>query len=119
MPQPVLGASVRPGRNGQHRLKPNKTRKIATDKAVVLENAAFGYTRPNILDAKLGSRLWADDAPLEKKQRFDKIASETTSGSLEFSHRRDEGCTKARTTQPSWTMSSTRSSTRTTAEKCQ
>ncbi|KAI0478595.1 inositol polyphosphate multikinase [Xylariaceae sp. FL0804] len=57
---------------------PNKTRKITTDRAVVLENASFGYSKPNIMDAKLGYRLWADDAPVEKKQRFDKIAAETT-----------------------------------------
>ncbi|KAI1660923.1 inositol polyphosphate multikinase [Daldinia decipiens] len=57
---------------------PNKTRKITTDRAVVLENASFGYKKPNIMDAKLGIRLWADDAPLEKKERFNKIAEETT-----------------------------------------
>ncbi|KAI0387962.1 inositol polyphosphate multikinase [Hypomontagnella monticulosa] len=57
---------------------PNKTRKITTDRAVVLENASFGYKKPNIMDAKLGIRLWADDAPQEKKDRFDKIAEETT-----------------------------------------
>lgn len=57
---------------------PNKTRKITTDRAVVLENASFGYKKPNIMDAKLGIRLWADDAPAEKKERFDKISKETT-----------------------------------------
>jgi 1D-myo-inositol-tetrakisphosphate 5-kinase/inositol-polyphosphate multikinase len=63
---------------------PNKSKKIATNISLVLENAAFGYKRPNILDVKLGQRLWADDAPLEKKQRFDKIREETTHGSLGF-----------------------------------
>ena len=63
---------------------PNMAKKIATDKAVVLENAAYGYRRPNIMDVKLGVRLWADDAPLEKKQRFDKISAETTHGELGF-----------------------------------
>lgn len=63
---------------------PNGTKKIATDKAVVLENATFGYTHPNIMDVKLGVRLWADDAPLEKRQRFDKISAETTHGDLGF-----------------------------------
>ncbi|KAI1093021.1 inositol polyphosphate multikinase [Rostrohypoxylon terebratum] len=57
---------------------PNKTRKIATDRAVVLENASYGFKKPNIMDAKLGVRLWADDAPSEKKARFDKITEETT-----------------------------------------
>lgn len=63
---------------------PNANKKIATDKAVVLENATYGYTRPNIMDVKLGVRLWADDAPLEKRQRFDKISAETTHGDLGF-----------------------------------
>lgn len=64
--------------------KPNNNRRIATNKSVVLENAAYGFKRPNILDAKLGRRLWADDAPLEKKQRFDKISETTTNGSHGF-----------------------------------
>ncbi|KAJ9138457.1 Kinase [Pleurostoma richardsiae] len=63
---------------------PNKGKKIVTDTAVVLENAAFGFRRPNILDVKLGKRLWADDAPLEKKRRFDKITAETTHRDLGF-----------------------------------
>ncbi|KAK7397971.1 hypothetical protein QQX98_012664 [Neonectria punicea] len=63
---------------------PSKDNKIKTDKAVVLENATFGFKNPNILDVKLGVRLWADDAPLQKKQRFDKISSETTHGNLGF-----------------------------------
>lgn len=63
---------------------PNKNRKIATDTAIVLENAAFNYKRPNIMDAKLGLRLWADDAPQEKRDRFDKIAQQTTHKNLGF-----------------------------------
>ena len=64
--------------------KPNKNKKIATNKYVVLENAANGYTHPNILDAKLGQRLWADDAPMQKRQRFDEITRSTTNGSHGF-----------------------------------
>ena len=42
---------------------PIKTgKRIETNQAVVLENAAHGYVKPNILDVKLGVRLWADDA---------------------------------------------------------
>jgi 1D-myo-inositol-tetrakisphosphate 5-kinase/inositol-polyphosphate multikinase len=63
---------------------PAKDNKIKTDKAVVLDNATFGFKNPNILDVKLGVRLWADDAPQQKKQRFDKISAETTHGSLGF-----------------------------------
>lgn len=63
---------------------PNQNRKISTNTAVALENAAFGFKRPNIMDVKLGRRLWADDAPLEKKRRFDKISAETTHYDLGF-----------------------------------
>ncbi|KAL0472160.1 inositol hexaphosphate kinase [Neurospora intermedia] len=61
-----------------------KSRKIETNKSVVLENSAYGYTRPNIMDAKLGKRLWADDAPKAKQERFDIITKETTNGSHGF-----------------------------------
>ncbi|KFY07717.1 hypothetical protein V492_06873 [Pseudogymnoascus sp. VKM F-4246] len=61
-----------------------KTKRIVTDRALVLENATHGFRRPNILDVKLGVRLWADDAPAEKRQRFDKITAETTHASHGF-----------------------------------
>ncbi|KAL7900538.1 inositol polyphosphate kinase domain-containing protein [Trichoderma sp. SZMC 28014] len=63
---------------------PTQGKKIKTDKSVVLENASYGYKRANILDVKLGRRLWADDAPAEKKKRFDAIASQTTHEKLGF-----------------------------------
>jgi 1D-myo-inositol-tetrakisphosphate 5-kinase/inositol-polyphosphate multikinase len=64
---------------------PVKTgKRIVTNQAVVLENAAAGYVKPNILDVKLGVRLWADDAPPEKKTRFDKVTEETTHKDLGF-----------------------------------
>lgn len=63
---------------------PSKDNKVKTDTAVVLENAAHGFKKPNILDVKLGVRLWADDAPEQKKQRFDKISKETTHATLGF-----------------------------------
>jgi 1D-myo-inositol-tetrakisphosphate 5-kinase/inositol-polyphosphate multikinase len=50
----------------------------------VLENTAHGFTHPNILDVKLGARLWADDAPTAKRQKFDDASRQTTSGSLGF-----------------------------------
>lgn len=53
-------------------------KRIATNQAIVLENAAHGFKKPNILDAKLGVRLYADDASAEKKIRFDKVSLETT-----------------------------------------
>ncbi|KAI9713021.1 MAG: hypothetical protein M1820_001006 [Bogoriella megaspora] len=58
--------------------------RLETDEAIVLENIAAGFKRPNILDIKLGARLWADDAPPEKRARLDKVATDTTSGSLGF-----------------------------------
>jgi 1D-myo-inositol-tetrakisphosphate 5-kinase/inositol-polyphosphate multikinase len=63
---------------------PSKTNKIKTDMAIVLENAAHGYHQPNILDVKLGTRLWADDALIAKREKFDQIAKETTHGELGF-----------------------------------
>lgn len=56
----------------------SKTKKIVTDKGIVLENASAGFKRPNILDVKLGVRLWADDAAQDKKTRFDIVTEETT-----------------------------------------
>lgn len=58
--------------------------KIVTDQAIVLMNAAYGFKQPNILDVKLGIRLWADDAREEKKMRFNKITEETTHKKLGF-----------------------------------
>ena len=63
---------------------PRGGKKIETDKSVVLENSSFGFKQPNILDVKLGVRLYADDAPAEKKQRFEKISAETTHGNFGF-----------------------------------
>jgi 1D-myo-inositol-tetrakisphosphate 5-kinase/inositol-polyphosphate multikinase len=64
---------------------PVKTgKRIETNMAVVLENAAHGFVRPNIMDVKLGVRLWADDAAEEKKIRFDKVTEETTHKDLGF-----------------------------------
>lgn len=64
---------------------PVKTgKRIVTNQAVVLENAAAGFVKPNILDVKLGVRLWADDAHPEKKIRFDKVTEETTHKELGF-----------------------------------
>ena len=67
-----------------HAWAPSYGGKIQTDLAIVLQNIAAGYKKPNILDVKLGARLWADDAPIEKRQRLDKAAEETTSGPLGF-----------------------------------
>ncbi|KAL1410924.1 hypothetical protein Q8F55_001867 [Vanrija albida] len=47
---------------------------------VVLENLAYPFSRPCILDAKLGTALHGPDATEEKAARMAKKAEETTSG---------------------------------------
>lgn len=64
--------------------KPSGGKKLDTGLAIVLENVTSGFTRPNVLDVKLGARLWDDDAPLSKRRKLDDVAAETTSGSLGF-----------------------------------
>ncbi|MCJ1471077.1 hypothetical protein MMC07_009725 [Pseudocyphellaria aurata] len=56
--------------------------KINTETAIVLENVVNHYQKPNVLDVKLGARLWADDAPHAKREKLDKNAEETTSKAL-------------------------------------
>lgn len=58
--------------------------KITTETAIMLENVAEHYQKPNILDVKLGARLWADDAPRAKREKLDRNAEETTSKALGF-----------------------------------
>lgn len=48
---------------------------------VVMENLTFGYEKPNVCDMKLGTQLWDEDASEEKRQRMEKAAASTTSGS--------------------------------------
>lgn len=59
-------------------------KKLATSMAIVLQNLEHGFQRANVLDLKLGSRLYADGTEPEKAARLDKVASGTTSGSLNF-----------------------------------
>ncbi|QRD86302.1 arginine metabolism regulation protein iii [Aspergillus flavus] len=63
---------------------PSGGKKIDTGLSIVLENVACGFKRPNVLDVKLGARLWADDAPLAKRTKLDNVSKETTSSSLGF-----------------------------------
>lgn len=63
---------------------PSNGGKITTDCAIVMENVAHDYKKPNILDVKLGARLWADDAPPSKRTKLDKVAGETTSTILGY-----------------------------------
>jgi inositol-polyphosphate multikinase len=63
---------------------PSHGRKLDTGLSIVLENVASGFKRPNVLDVKLGARLWADDALPAKRAKLDAISQETTSSSLGF-----------------------------------
>lgn len=63
---------------------PMKGKKLDTGLNIVLENVAAKFKQPNILDLKLGARLWDDGTKLEKRARLDKVSGETTSGSLGF-----------------------------------
>ncbi|MCJ1396444.1 hypothetical protein MMC18_009334 [Xylographa bjoerkii] len=63
---------------------PSNGGKLSTDSAIVLENVAAGLRKPNILDVKLGARLWADDAPPAKRQKLDDVSNATTSKPLGF-----------------------------------
>lgn len=63
---------------------PLKGKRLETDLHIVLENISAGFRQPNILDLKLGARLWDDDAKPDKRARLDKVSHETTSSSLGF-----------------------------------
>ncbi|KAF2143788.1 uncharacterized protein K452DRAFT_285824 [Aplosporella prunicola CBS 121167] len=76
---PGTAATLKPDDPG-----PMKGKKLDTETSIVLANAAAGFARPNILDLKLGARLYDDDAAPAKRARLDKVAAETTSSSLGF-----------------------------------
>ena len=46
----------------------------------MLENLSYPFLRPNVLDVKLGTLLYDEDASPEKRARMEKAARETTSG---------------------------------------
>ncbi|BGO92152.1 hypothetical protein NBRC10512_000883 [Rhodotorula toruloides] len=47
---------------------------------LVLENLTYRFVRPNVLDIKLGTQLFDEDASEEKKARMTKAAAASTSG---------------------------------------
>ncbi|QHS72380.1 inositol polyphosphate multikinase [Saccharomyces paradoxus] len=51
---------------------------------LVLENLLYGFSKPNILDIKLGKTLYDSKASLEKRERLERVSETTTSGSLSF-----------------------------------
>jgi len=48
--------------------------------SLVIENAAHEFLKPNIIDIKLGTVLWDEDALPAKKERMQNTARRTTSG---------------------------------------
>jgi inositol-polyphosphate multikinase len=74
--------SITPAAAKRASWKPSGGKKLETGLAIVLENVAAAFTHPNILDVKLGARLWADDAPASKRRKLDEVSKETTSGSM-------------------------------------
>ena len=52
---------------------------MAVIHSIVLENLAHKFSRPNILDIKLGTQLYDDEASEEKKARMIQAAKATTS----------------------------------------
>jgi 1D-myo-inositol-tetrakisphosphate 5-kinase/inositol-polyphosphate multikinase len=61
-------------------LKPRGLTSLPSIQWIVLENVAHGFRKPNILDIKLGTILYDEEAPPEKKERMEKKARCTTSG---------------------------------------
>ena len=47
--------------------------------SIKLQNLSNDFTKPNILDIKLGTRLYDENASPEKKQRMIQTAMKTTS----------------------------------------
>ncbi|EEQ30864.1 hypothetical protein McanMca71_002067 [Microsporum canis] len=77
-------AITRPAKRPDEPWVPSGGKKLDTGLSIVLENITDGFVRPNVLDVKLGARLWDDDAVPEKREKLDQVAAETTSGSLGF-----------------------------------
>jgi len=68
----------------EHGIERLHGRKLDTELHIVLENITHGFKKPNVLDLKLGKQLWDEGASAEKRRRLDKVAEESTSGSLGF-----------------------------------
>lgn len=51
---------------------------------LVMEDLCQGFEQPSIMDVKLGSQLWDEFTPPEKKERLMAVSRSTTSGSLGF-----------------------------------
>ncbi|EAU37087.1 conserved hypothetical protein [Aspergillus terreus NIH2624] len=83
-PQPAAAEAASTPADAETAWVPSNGKKLDTGLSIVLENVACGFKRPNVLDVKLGARLWADDAPLTKRAKLDAVSKETTSSTLGF-----------------------------------
>ncbi|KAG0277770.1 hypothetical protein BGZ96_002719 [Linnemannia gamsii] len=54
------------------------------DECICLENVSLGFKKPCVLDLKMGTQLYDDDAPEEKKARLGAVAANSTSLPLGF-----------------------------------
>ncbi|KAG0380843.1 hypothetical protein BGX24_004053 [Mortierella sp. AD032] len=54
------------------------------DECICLENVSLGFKKPCVLDLKMGTQLYDDDASEEKKARLAAVAARTTSLPLGF-----------------------------------
>ncbi|KAF9275247.1 hypothetical protein BGZ88_002448 [Linnemannia elongata] len=54
------------------------------DECICLENVSLGFKKPCVLDLKMGTQLFDDDASEEKKARLGAVAASTTSLPLGF-----------------------------------
>jgi hypothetical protein len=54
------------------------------DDGIVMSNLSYNFKRPNIIDIKLGTKLFDRFASEEKINRMQNVANTTTSGSLGF-----------------------------------
>jgi len=61
---------------------PREADKCVLIQSIVIENTAHGFRKPNILDIKLGTVLYDEDATPEKKERMLKQAKQSTSGEV-------------------------------------
>ncbi|KAJ3300488.1 hypothetical protein HDU76_006075 [Blyttiomyces sp. JEL0837] len=49
---------------------------------IKIENLLYGFDHPCIIDVKIGTRLYGDDADMEKRKRMEEQAEITTSGKV-------------------------------------
>lgn len=80
---PII-SEPRIARSANKEWTPSGGAKLSSNLSIVLSNATAGFTKPNVIDLKLGARLWDDDAPLPKRAKLDEVAASSTSGSLGF-----------------------------------